>query len=139
MIDTAVIEADLRGFCTRFQVKAIVLDQFGSFDLHTRLKKDHLPVVVEPKNAKNVTPPARELESRVTHRRFRHDGNSCFKWQASNCVVTRYTDDSILPKKDGPESPNKIDAIDALLEAMGAWLRKPVTQEFRMFVLPRGR
>lgn len=139
MIDNAVIEADIRGYCKRFQVKAIVFDQFGSIDISNRLTKDGLPAVVEPKNAKTFTPPARELETRVIHGRFRHDGNTCLKWNASNCVVSRRIDDSILPKKEAPESPNKIDGIDALLEAMGAWLRKPQTQEFRMLVLGGGR
>jgi phage terminase large subunit-like protein len=41
---------------------------------------------------------------------------------ASNAVVTRGVDDSILPKKDGPESPNKIDGIDAILQALSAML-----------------
>ena len=139
MIDNGVIEADIRADCKRFQVKAIVFDQFGSVDISNRLVKDGLPAVVEPKNAKTFTPPARELETRVNHRRFRHDGNTCLKWNASNCVVSRRTDDSILPKKDGPESPNKIDGIDALLEAMGALLRKPAQPAFRMLVLGGGR
>jgi len=135
MLDMSVIEADIRADCKKFQVKAIVFDQFGSFDISTRLAKDGLPAVIEPKNAKTFTPPARELETRVLHGRFRHDGNSCLKWMASNCTVTRRIDDSILPKKESPESPNKIDGIDALLEAMGAWLRKPQATEFRMLVL----
>jgi len=135
MLDMSVIEADIRADCKTFQVKAIVFDQFGSFDISQRLTKDGLPAVVEPKNAKTFTPPARELETRVLHGRFRHDGNSCLKWMASNCTVTRRIDDSILPKKEGPESPNKIDGVDALLEAMGAWLRKPQATEFRMLVL----
>jgi phage terminase large subunit-like protein len=139
MIDNAVIEADIRADCKRFQVKAIVFDQFGSADLGARLAKDGLPAVIEPKNAKTFTPPARELETRVNHRRFRHNGNACLKWNASNCVVNRRTDDSILPKKEGPESPNKIDGIDALLEAIGAMLRKPAAPAFRMLVLGGGR
>ena len=139
MIDNAVIEADIRADAKVFAVKAIVADQFGSVDLVNRLAKDGLPAVIEPKNTKTFTPPARELEARVLHGRFRHDGNSCFKWQASNCVVTRRIDDSILPKKEAPESPNKIDAIDALLEAMGALLRKPQAPQFPMLILGGGR
>jgi phage terminase large subunit-like protein len=38
-------------------------------------------------------------------------------------VVSRRIDDSILPKKESPESPNKIDPIDALIQAIGAMLR----------------
>ena len=132
MIDYTVIEADIRAFCKQFQVKAIVFDQFGSVDISNRLEKEGFPALIEPKNAKTFTPPSRELETRVKHRRFRHDGNTCLKWMASNCVVSRRTDDSILPKKESPESPNKTDGIDAILEAIGAWLRKQAAPSYRI-------
>jgi phage terminase large subunit-like protein len=125
MIDYARIEADIRGWCARFDVRDIVFDQFGSVQISGNLANSGLPARVESKNAKTFTGPARELEARVTHARFRHDGNSCLRWQASNCVVSRRIDDSILPKKDGPESQHKIDAIDALLLAINGWQRQP--------------
>lgn len=136
MIDYRRIEADIRAWCKLFNVAAIRLDQFGSAHIVSALAEDGFPAAILDKNAKNFTPPARELETRLKHRRFRHDGNSCLKWMASNCVVTRRTDDSILPKKDHPESPNKIDGIDAILQAMTAWLmpaERP--QRFQMLVL----
>lgn len=123
LIDYSRIEADIRADCKRFDVVKIVFDQFGSAQMASALAADGLPAFVEPKNARTFTPPARELEARVKHGRFRHDGNSLLKWAASNVVVTRRIDDSILPKKDGPESPNKIDPIDALLQAIGARLQ----------------
>jgi phage terminase large subunit-like protein len=123
MIDYARIEADIREWCTQFQVRDICFDQYGSLQLTGNLFNSGLPARMEPKNAKTFTGPARELETRIKHGRFRHDGNTCLRWQASNAVVSRRIDDSILPKKDDPESPNKIDAIDALLNAIGGWLR----------------
>jgi phage terminase large subunit-like protein len=125
MIDYAVIEQDVRGWCQQFKVLDIVFDLFGSAQIVGNLANDKLPARVEAKNAKTFTPPARELETRVRHGKFRHDGNSCLKWQASNCVVSRRIDDSILPKKESAESPNKIDGIDALLLAIGGMLRAP--------------
>jgi phage terminase large subunit-like protein len=123
MIDHGRIEADIRAACTRFQVKDICFDQFGSVQLVGSLFNSGYPARMEPKNTKNTTPPARELEARVKHGRFRHDGNTCLRWQASNVVVSRRIDDSLLPKKEAAESPNKIDAIDALLQAIGGYLR----------------
>jgi phage terminase large subunit-like protein len=137
MIDLDRIEADIRADCKRFDVQQIVFDQFGSAQIASRLAADGLKAIVEPKNAKTFTPPSRELETRVKHRRFRHDGNSLVKWAASNVVVTRRIDDSILPKKESAESPNKIDPIDALLQAIGAWLRSAVRTEpqFQIYIL----
>jgi phage terminase large subunit-like protein len=137
MIDHNRIERDVRGFCERFAVRDICFDQFGSLQLIAALANDGLPARIEAKNAKTVTPPARELETRVKHTKFRHDGNSCLRWQASNVVVSRRIDDSILPKKDHPESPHKIDAMDALLSAIGGWLRAPAAppKQYQLLVV----
>jgi phage terminase large subunit-like protein len=138
MIDEAQIEADIRIWLTQFNVAALRFDQYGSAGIVSRLAGDGFPATILDKNRKNITPPAWDLESRIKHRRFRHDGNSCLKWMASNAVVTRGIDDSIIPKKESPESPNKIDGIDAILQADSARLtpiEKP--KGFQLFVLPR--
>lgn len=138
MIDEAQIESDIRGWCVLFNVVALRFDQYGSAGIVSRLAGDGFEAAILDKNRKNITPPARDLETRVRHRRFRHDGNSCLKWMASNAVVTRGVDDSLLPKKEGPESPNKIDGIDAILQADSARL-VPVAKPapFQMLVLAR--
>lgn len=125
LIDLDVIETDIRRWCQQFDVNSIVFDQFGAQSLAGTLAADGLPATTEAKNARTFTPPARELESRLKVGKFRHDGNSCLKWMASNCVVTRRIDDTILPKKESAESPNKIDGMDALLLGIGALLRTP--------------
>jgi phage terminase large subunit-like protein len=122
MLDQGVVETDLRHDCQRFNVRAIRMDMFGSTLICGRLFNDGLPAAQMPKNAKSFTPATRDLETRVKHGQFRHDGNSCLKWMASNVVVERRTDDSLLPKKESAESPNKIDGIDAILQAMAALL-----------------
>ena len=135
-IDYGRIEADIRGWCKQFQVRDICFDQYGSAQIAASLYASGLPARMEPKSPRTFTDPARELESRVTRGRFQHDGNSCLRWQASNVVVTRGTDDSLLPKKDAAMSPNKIDAIDALLNAIGGYLRaQTATPTYSMLVM----
>jgi phage terminase large subunit-like protein len=117
-------------------VKDICFDQFGSVQMMGSLFNSGYPARSEQKNPKSTTPPARELEARVKHGRFRHDGNTCLKWQASNAVVRRGTDDTILPQKERVDSPNKIDAIDALLLAIGGYLRaQEATPKYNMLVM----
>lgn len=138
MIDEAQIETDIRGWCQQFNVAALRFDQYGSAGIVSRLAADSFKAAILDKNRKNMTPPARDLETRVRHRRFRHDGNSCLKWMASNAVVMRGVDDSLIPKKESPESANKIDGIDAILQADSARLtpaEKPPA--FGLFVLGR--
>ena len=128
MTDHSRIEADIRAICKRFSVQDIAFDQYGSVQISGALSNDGLPARVEPKNSKTFTGPARELEARIIRGKFRHDGNSLLKWAASNCVVSRRVDDSLLPKKATAESVHKIDPIDALLLAIGGWLRQPAAR-----------
>jgi phage terminase large subunit-like protein len=76
------------------------------------------------KNAKNVTDPAKAIEARVKAgpTRLRHDANPVLTWMIGNAVVRRGVDGSILPKKDVPNSPNKIDGVDAMINATAPML-----------------
>jgi phage terminase large subunit-like protein len=137
MTDLTAVEDYVRSLVAKFDVQRIVIEQFGGQFLASKLLADGLPVLLQGKSSRFYTPPARELEARIRHRRFRHDGNSCLSWQASNVVVDRRTDGSLLPKKVTDNSPNKIDGIDALLLAMAEWLaggaaapQRPMYQAF---------
>ncbi|WP_312084570.1 terminase TerL endonuclease subunit [Brevundimonas sp.] len=125
-VDHNVIEDQLRDWVDRFSVRAIVGDQFAAFlQMASRLNADLAtpdnPLAhVLSKNARNVTDPAKELEARVKSgpTRLAHDGNPVMDWMASNVVISRRTDGTILPKKATADSPNKIDGIDAAVNAI---------------------
>jgi len=134
-IDYRRIEADIRAHCARFNVQAIRFDQFASKTIVSNLVEDHWPAAILDKNRKTMTLPARELEARVQQHSFRHDGNACLKWNASNVVVTRGVDDSLIPKKETADSPNKIDGIDAILQGLAANLMAEKAPHYQMFVL----
>lgn len=72
------------------------------------------------KNAKNMTDQAKDLEARVNAKAdlLRHDGNPVMTWMIGNAVVEHKVNGSILPKKEKPNSQNKIDGVDALINAM---------------------
>ena len=116
-IDFNRIEADIREWCATYEVRGIGFDQYGSAQIASRLLEDGHPASIIHKNAANCSDSAKILENRVKTRKFRHDGNPVFKWMASNVVVTRKVDGSILPKKETPDSHNKIDGIDATVVA----------------------
>ena len=121
MVDYNVVEADIRANIARFKVKDIAADQYGSLQLVGSLFNDGHPARIESKNSSNSTPPARELEACVKHRKLRQDGNPALRWHASNVVVTRKVDGSLVPKKENAESPNKIDGVEAILRS-AFWL-----------------
>lgn len=125
-VDHNEIEAQLRDWIERFSIRRMVGDQFAAFQqmasrLNTTLSTPDDPLAhVLAKNARNVTDPAKELEARVKSGpgRLRHDGNPVMDWMASNVVISRRTDGTILPKKETADSPNKIDGIDAAVNAI---------------------
>lgn len=114
-IDHRVIEDDIRGLCERFNVQGVAFDQYGGAQtMASRLVDQGINAGILAKNAKNFTDPAKEIEARVANGRLlRHDGNPVLRWMASNVVVDRRIDGSILPKKESANSMNKIDGIDA--------------------------
>lgn len=125
-VDHNEIEAQLREWFERFSIRAMVGDQFAAFQqMASRLNADlahpdALLAHVLSKNARNVTDAAKDLEARVKSgpARLRHDGNPVMDWMASNAVISRRTDGTILPKKETADSPNKIDGIDAAVNAI---------------------
>jgi len=124
-IDHNVIEAQIRELKEKLAVRRATFDQWNSgLAMASRLNADfddggEAFAVQMAKNAANVTDPAKHIEARVKAgpSRLRHDGNPVFNWMAGNAVVDRRVNGSILPKKETPSSPQKIDGVDALINA----------------------
>ncbi|NTS64166.1 terminase large subunit [Sphingomonas sp. HHU CXW] len=129
-IDHRVIEAKIRGLKDRLAVRRATFDQWNSgLAMASRLNEDlgdggEAFAVQLAKNARNVTDPAKAIEARVKAgpARLRHDGNPVMTWMIGNAVVERRVDGSILPKKQTPNSPNKIDGVDGMINATAPML-----------------
>lgn len=125
-IDHNEIEATVRAWKARYGARTARFDQFAAAQAMASRLNDDLATPDEPfaailhKSAANVTDPAKELATRVKGgpRYLRHDGNPVMTWMASNVCVARRRDETILPIKESPMSPNKIDGIDALVNAI---------------------
>lgn len=117
-IDYNLIERDLNEWGDMFTVKKFGFDQYGSAQISTNLINAGRDVLIVNKSAANCSDPAKILENKVKTSKFQHPGNPVLTWMASNVVVTRKTDGSILPKKETPHSENKIDGIDAVVMAI---------------------
>lgn len=125
-VDHNAVERQIRDWLDNYGVRRITFDQFAAAQaMASRLNEDfsygadQIAGILH-KNAKNVTDPAKEIEQRVKAgpTRFRHDGNPVMTWMASNVVVSRRRDETILPIKETEMSPNKIDGIDAAINAI---------------------
>ena len=124
-VDHTAVEAQARAWKERYGATKFTADQFAAaqamcVSLNEDFGQDPPFAEVLHKNAKSVTDPARELEARVKGGpgRLLHDANPVMDWMASNVVVQRRVDGTILPKKESQMSPNKIDGIDGLVNAI---------------------
>lgn len=124
--DMGEVEATARDWIKRYSVRQVTFDHFAAAQhMASRLNEDlatpDRPIAsILHKKAINVTDAAKELEKRVKSgpQRLRHDNNPCMNWMASNVVVARRRDETLLPIKESEMSPNKIDGIDALINAI---------------------
>lgn len=125
-VDHNMVEKQVVEWIERYFVRRITFDQFAAAQAMASRLNDNYGSGTQPlaeilhKKASSVTNPAKELEARVMsgHARFRHDGNPVMTWMASNVVVDRRRDETILPIKESQMSPNKIDGIDAAINAI---------------------
>lgn len=129
-IDHNRIEAEIRALKEQLALHKATFDQWNSgLAMAARLNEDfddgdEAFAVQLAKNARNVTDPAKAIEARVKAGpgRLRHDANPVLTWMVGNAVVDRRVDGSILPKKERPNSPNKIDGVDAMVNAVAPML-----------------
>jgi phage terminase large subunit-like protein len=127
-VDHNEIERQIRAWHEGYgSLRKGTFDQFAAAQgMASRLNEDLAGDPDDPtfqilhKKASAVTDPAKALEQAVKAgpAYFAHDGNPVMDWMASNVVVARRRDETILPIKESPMSKMKIDGIDALINAI---------------------
>jgi phage terminase large subunit-like protein len=125
-VDHNRVERLIRRLQSALNVNKVTFDQFAAAQaMASRLNEDladgdNVLAQILQKNANNVADPAKDLEARVKAgpHQLRHDANPVMTWMAGNAVVERKVNGSILPKKETPMSLNKIDGIDAAVNAI---------------------
>jgi len=125
-IDHNRVERLIRRLNAVLPIRRVTFDQFAAAQaMAVRLNEDFANgdepfAEVLPKNARNVTDPAKDLEARhkVGPALLLHDDNPVMRWMAGNVVVSRHVNGSILPKKPDTDSKAKIDGIDAAINAI---------------------
>lgn len=125
-IDHNRVERLIRRLNAALSIRRVTFDQFAAAQaMAVRLNEDFANgddpfAEVLPKNARNVTDPAKDLEARhkVGPSLLLHDDNPVMRWMAGNVVVSRHVNGSILPKKPDTDSKAKIDGIDAAINAI---------------------
>lgn len=143
MIDIEHVRRRAARIARGLGVKKITSDQWNSLTFASQLNAE-LATPDEPiahimtKTAANVTPAARDIETRVHATKdvlIAHDDNPVMNWMVGNTVVDRRVNGSLLPKKPKAMSRQKIDGVDAMINArapmmLGAVETGPATHEY---------
>lgn len=112
-----LMEERIRWFCKNWQVEAIVFDNYQSNQILSSLYDDGLPATAMQPGVKTVSDPAKDLFAKIEGGLLYHDGNPVTSWMAQNVVGHFDKRDNVLPQKEQPNSPYKIDGFSAAVAA----------------------
>lgn len=110
--DEDTVEAALREWCGRFDVREIAFDPYAARRMMQRLLEDGLPVVEFAQRWSLLSPAVKEFQRAILSRACRHGANPVLRWAVSNVVPV--VDDS------GNVRFSKKRAIDAIDPAVAA-------------------
>jgi phage terminase large subunit-like protein len=130
-IEPAVVAKDLIEDSKKYAVKELDFDQWESASVTNEFGTASGVMVFQvPQAAQYLSFPAKELYTMVLSGRIHHDGNPVMTWCVSNVVAKYYKDNLILNKA---RDENKIDGVDALLNALYRCLESPMTPKYQKY------
>jgi phage terminase large subunit-like protein len=98
-------------------------DPWQSPQIVQRLEDAGVTCVKIPQTLTRLTAPTLEVERLLANRELAHGGNPIARWNADNAETTADGEGHIRPSKK--KSPDKIDGIAALLNALSMALAAP--------------
>lgn len=106
------------------RVRRIMYDRALASGLVTRLQRDLGEDVVEPVGQGwiSLSPAMKELDRLSVARKLAHGGNHLLLWAVANTDGKFDDNGNVRPAKPNRNSPDKIDPVSALLDAVAGWL-----------------
>lgn len=112
------IEADIKKHAAMFNIKAVCFDPWKATQTTTNLMQAGIPCIEIPQNTRNLSEPLKEFDALIESGKITHDNNSIMSWMIGNVCASEDWNGNVLPTKDKKDSPNKIDGVGALLNAL---------------------
>ena len=126
VIDFEAILSDLVADTKKYKVKELDFDKWGAEYLRQRFGEiTGVTTFDVPQSPQYLSDPARQLEALVLSGHLHHDGNPAMAWCVSNVVAMENSHDNLVLDKD--KDANKIDGVDATLNALYRCLATPMT------------
>ncbi len=122
--DYNAIDLDIREWAQEHEMVVAVFDRYQSNHILTNLYNDGIPAMDMSSGIQTISDPAKDFFALIEGGILEHDGHPVTTWMAMNVVGYIDSRENLLPKKEDPNSPFKIDGIAALIAANTARLDK---------------
>ena len=114
------VRRDIVNLASKYRIRGIGLDPWGSAHLGQQLQGDGLPMQDFRQGYGSLSAPSKQLENWVVAGRLKHGGHPVLAWQASNVAIQQDSAaGNIKPSK--AKSTERIDGIVSLVMAIGLW------------------
>ena len=115
--DYSIIQSDVEGWLSRFNVREVAYDDWNATDLTNRLAANGAPLVEFRQGAKSYNAPMKALARHYMSGTLDHGGDPVLTWNASNVVIHADDNGNIKPSKK--RSADKIDGFCCVAMALG--------------------
>ena len=108
-LDFTRLEDDLRAAAKRFNPHWMAFDPWSPQTMQ-RMSDEGFPAIAVPQNAKQLSPPMKELLALMLDGKYHHPGNHLVRWSYANVHANEDHNENVFPRKERRGSPQKIDA-----------------------------
>ena len=106
-------------FCDQYSVQGVAVDRWNANHIITQLTSESVNCKPYGQGYASQSSPSKLLQAAVLAKKLRHGGNPCLTWQASNVTAKTDEAENIKFVKPSRNSPQRIDAVIALVMALG--------------------
>jgi len=125
VVDYGFLEADIKSDNEKFDVQELAYDRWNSSQLVNNLVEEGVPMVTMGQGYASMSAPTKEVQRLMLTGTeevpvLEHGGNPAVRWMIDNLAVAMDPAGNVKPDK--ANSGDKIDAVDALVMAIGRTL-----------------
>lgn len=117
VIDYKYVRQTILELADSHRILDIAIDRWNATQLATELMDDGFEVVAYGQGYRDMSPAAKEFETRVMAGDMERTGDPLLRWALSHCAIVRDEADNIKPSKK--HSTDRIDPIVATVMAIG--------------------
>jgi phage terminase large subunit-like protein len=134
VIDSRIVARRVVEECTRWKVRGLAFDRWGSKVVTPILMDAGLTIFSHGQGFRDMSPPTKFLQELVLSGRLLHGGCPLLRWQASSVAVATDPAGNIKPTKPGPLAyVRRIDSIVATVMALSPAMADQPRDDSQLF------